>query len=173
MERWYVLFCKPRQEFHVRDQLSQKRFEPYLPVLPDPPQRPPQPSRRRARRPLFPRYLFVRLDLTRTSPDVIRWTPGLCSFVTFGDAFATVGDEVIVHIERRLSQWRQEQRQPFRPGERVRLRPDHPLGALDAVFERPLSDGARAQILLDFLGRLSRCQVAMEDLRPVEAPVWA
>jgi len=55
----------------------------------------------------------------------------------------------------------------------VRLRPDHPLAALDVIFERTLSDGARAQVLLDFLGRLTHCQVALEDLQPLDAPVWA
>jgi transcriptional antiterminator RfaH len=163
MENWYVLFSKPHKECQVREQLELKGVRAYLPLLPE---RPQAPSRRR---PLFPRYLFARLDLERVSADTIRWLPGITGFVTFGNDLATVDDSVVAYIESRLSQMRQQVQSPFTPGEHVRLRAGHPLAMLDAVFEKPLSDAKRACILVDLLGRLTRCEVEMADLETLSA----
>jgi len=42
---------------------------------------------------------------------------------------------------------------------------------LDAVFEKPLSDAKRACILVDLLGRLTRCEVEMVDLETMSSLV--
>ncbi len=165
MEHWYVLFSKPRKEFQVCEQLLQRGLQAYLPLMPKMPG-----ALRRGQQPLFPRYLFARLDLGRVLPDTVRWTPGLVGFVTFGDEPAFVDDAVIAHIERRLTQMREQTLSPFQPGQQVTLRPGHPLAALDAVFERPLSGGKRAQILVNLLGRLTRCEVEMNCLEAVSWP---
>ena len=165
MEHWYVLFSKPCREFQVREQLALGGLRAYLPLAPASPA-----TRRRRPQPLFPRYLFARLDLGRVLPDAVRWLPGLVGFVTFGDELATVDDAVIEHIEQRLVQMRQQGFASFQPGQHVVLRTGHPLSALDAVFEKPLSGGKRAQILIDLLGRLTSCEVEMSSLQAA-APV--
>jgi transcriptional antiterminator RfaH len=167
MDKWYVLFSKPNQENQVRDQLLRRSVRVYLPFLPD---------ARRARgarpRPLFPRYLFACLDLGIIAPDTVRWLPGLTSFVTFGDDYAMVDDALIAHIERRLAQMQHQAVSPFRPGQSVRLPPDHPMAMLDAVFEKPMSDQKRACILVTVLGRLTRCEVDMSLLQASDALAW-
>jgi len=40
---------------------------------------------------------------------------------------------------------------------------------LEAVFEQTLKPAERAWVLIDFLGRMSKVQVAVEDLEPVGA----
>jgi transcription antitermination factor NusG len=83
--------------------------------------------------------------------------------VMFGDDYATLDQQVVDFIARRLSQAQRRDHMPFSAGQRVRLRPGHPFAALGAVFEQPLSEGKRAAILLETLGRLVRCEVAMDD----------
>lgn len=165
MENWYVLFTKPNSETKVSDQLAERGMHPYLPLIPRPIEA--RPSRSR---PLFPRYLFVRVDLSHTSPDTIRWIPGLIGFVTFGDDRAQVSDAIVAHLERRLLEMQSHPQIPFAPGQRVCFRADHPLAALDAVFEKPLSDQKRARILINVLGRLAHCEVAISDLRAAALP---
>ena len=161
MEHWYVLFTKPRKESQLYEQLLLKGLPAYLPLM--------QAAMRRRQQPLFPRYLFARLDLTHILPDTVKWIPGLTGFVTFGDEYAVVDDTVIMHLERRLAQMHARGFVPFQPGQRVYLRTENALSELDAVFERPLSGGERAQILISFLGRLTRCEVEMSSLEAADA----
>jgi len=165
MQQWYVLFSKPRKESQVCEQLLQRGLQAYLPLMPKS-----LGAQRRKQLPLFPRYLFARLDLGRVSPDTIKWVPGLVGLVTFGEEPAAVDDAVVVHIERRLAQMQQQKLAPFQPGQRVILRAGHPLSALDVVFERALSGGKRAQILINLLGRLTRCEVERSCLEAVGSP---
>jgi transcriptional antiterminator RfaH len=159
LEHWYILYSKPAQEFRVRDQLARKGICAYLPLSPRPAR-----WQQLKQRPFFPCYLFARLDLNHVSPDTIRWLPGLAGFVTFGDELAIIDDSVIAHIEHRLALLRQREHDPFQAGQQVKLPVGHPLAALDAVFEKSLSDKKRACILINVLGRLTRCEVAMADL---------
>ena len=166
MECWYVLFSKPCKEFLLRDQLALKGVEVYLPLLPS--------GRAETRpHPLFPRYLFARLDLAAVSPTTLGWTPGLSRMVMFGDDYAILDQQVVDFIARRLSQAQRRDHMPFTAGQRVRLRPGHPFAALEAVFEQPLSEGKRAATLLETLGRLVRCEVAMDDLERPNAREWS
>jgi transcriptional antiterminator RfaH len=161
MPAWHVLFTKPRQEDHLQAQLTQAGIETYLPRFP-------RPQRRStAAKPLFPRYLFARLAEAQVHPTEIRWTPGLSHVVRIADEYAMVDNAVIEHIRRRLAQIRAKGSAPFRPGQVVKLPEGHPLGDLEVIFEKSLSGGARAQVLIHILGRLTRADVEMVDLSPV------
>lgn len=162
MRPWYVLFTKPRQERDVRDRLAQQEIETYLPLLP--PLRPAQ-----AARPLFPRYLFARFDMTVVPVERIRWTPGLVSILMFDGKYAVVGNEVIAYLRERIAGLEARRRVPYAPGQRVRLPADHPFAKMEAIFEKPCSDAKRAYILLEALGRIVRCQVELTHLEPAEA----
>ena len=111
---------------------------------------------------------IVRLDLSTVSPDALKWTSRLSYLVTFRNRYAVVQDAIIAHIKHRLGEMQWQKDSPFQPGQCVRLCRDHPLSLLDAVFEKPLSNGARAYILIEALGRLFRCEVGMSDLKSVE-----
>jgi transcriptional antiterminator RfaH len=168
MSGWHVLFTKPRQEAQVQAQLTEARIETYLPRFPR--SAPGRAHRRRhsAAKPLFPRYLFAQLTEAQVHPADIRWTPGLSHIVRMADEYAMVDDAVIQHIRRRLAQLGAKRSAPFRRGQRVTLPEGHPLRDLEVVFEKPLSGGARAQVLVQLLGRLTRADVDMADLSPLE-----
>ena len=162
MKRWYVLYSKPRKEAFLRDELVRRGIEAYLPFLP--------PSGRRRRpKPLFFRYLFAHLDMESVLPEIIKWLPGLTSFLSFGGQYAIIDDAIIEHIRRRVTQMEQHRDTPFRRGQRVRIAADHPMAMLDAVFDGSLSGGARAHILVQALGRLTRFEVDADWLEPAEA----
>lgn len=160
MEQWYVLYSKPHQEFRLRDELVQKGIQAYLPTCPPK-------GRQKSPQPLFFRYLFARLDLERATPQIVWWLPGLTCFVMFGDEYATVPDQVLNYIRQRTSEMAQREAEPFHYGQRVRITGNHPLAQLDAVFERNLSSGARAHVLVETLGRLVRCEIDLDALEAV------
>jgi transcription antitermination factor NusG len=161
VEQWYVLYSKPHKEFRLRDALTQKGVQAYVPTCPPK-------GRQKSPQPLFFRYLFARLDLEQATPQIVRWLPGLTCFVQFGDTYAVVPDQVITYIQQRAAAMGQREAAPFRPGQRVRIVGNHPLAQLDAVFERDLSSSARAHILVETLGRLVRCEVELEALEAIE-----
>ncbi|NLD44969.1 MAG: hypothetical protein GX657_15920 [Chloroflexi bacterium] len=160
MGEWYVLYSKPRKERLLHDQLTQRGVEAFLPMFPPH-------GRQQAPHALFPRYLFARLDADQMSPAVVNWLPGLTSFVRFGGEYAIVPDAVVSYVRRRAAEMQSRGAAPFLHGQPVRITGDHPLAQLSAVFDRPLSGGARARILIELLGRLTRCDVDVRDLEPI------
>lgn len=163
---WYALYTKPRCERAVSLRLRSKGFETYLPAVTV------DGSRGRTfRRPFFPRYLFVRLDLSTDALSSVRWTPGLKHVVRFGESPAVVPDEAIALIQERLAAMDDGgglQAHGFRRGDRVRIR-SGPFADFEAVFEGSLKPAERAWVLVDFLGRMSKVQVDVEELEPAGA----
>ena len=96
--------------------------------------------------------------------------------VSFGERPAIVPDEIIALVRKRLAAIeaaggrfdRLTTKLPghgFQPGDRVRIR-SGPFADFEAVFEQALKPAERAWVLIDFLGRMSKVRVAVEDLEP-------
>jgi len=161
---WYALFTKPRCERVVSERLRSKGFETCLPAITMDGSRGSPVTQ-----PFFPRYLFVRLDPSTDPLSLVRWTPGLKHVVSFGERPAVVPDQVIALIRKRLAAIEAAGGLPahgFRPGDRVRIR-SGPFADFEAVFKQTLKPAERAWVLIDFLGRMSKVQVAVDDLEPV------
>jgi transcriptional antiterminator RfaH len=161
MTHWYALHAKPHKERQVCGFLQSEGVEVYLPLIPV--------GRRGQYRflPFFSCYLFARLDGAADLSSV-RWTPGLRRIVSFGGRPAKVPDEVIDDIQHRLA-WMLEAGEtnyPFQRGDRVVVRKG-PLADLEAIFEERLSSRDRARILVDCLGRWTRCEVEVDALKRV------
>lgn len=158
MEHWYALYTKPHKEHHVNSFLESRGFETYLPTIQ---------VRRNGKRktePFFSCYLFVRMDPAAAFPSV-HWTPGLRRIVSFGGKPAVVPDHAISLIQRRVVEMGELDypRCRFKSGERVVIK-DGPLKHFEAVFDRALSNRDRAMVLVDLLGRWTRCEVDVSYL---------
>lgn len=170
MNRWYVLFAKPKKETQVQQQLEEMDVGTFLPLMPR--------TRLRGRqvdRPLFPRYLFAQLQRFPGGVGAANWLPGLVCVVRFGGEYALVPSEVLDDMRWRLCVEEQRARTPFQRGQRLRLAADGPLGPLEVLFEQQLADGKRAHVLIEILGRLTRSEVSIEDLArvaPAASGLW-
>ncbi|GAB4566145.1 MAG: hypothetical protein Kow0047_17290 [Anaerolineae bacterium] len=168
MLRWYALHTHPHRELQVADLLSAKGVEVFLPMIPQ-----------RRRRigwidvPLFPCYLFARLDLAASGILDVQWTPGLRRVVAFGNEPVPIPDDVIERLQKRVEEVAMAGGLPahnFRPGDRLIVR-DGPLQGLEVVFEGPMRPSERVRVLVDFLGRLSRAEIpvdAVERAQPTQ-----
>jgi transcriptional antiterminator RfaH len=158
MEHWYALYTKPHKEHHVSRFLQSRGFETYLPTIQV------RKNGKSKTEPFFSCYLFVRLDPAAALPSV-RWTPGLRRIVNFGGAPAVVPDHAISLIRRRVVEMGELDYSGcrFKPGDRLRIE-GGPLRDFEAVFERALSSQDRAVVLVDLLGRLTRCEVDVSYL---------
>src|SRR5689334_19348174 len=90
---WYVIYCKPQKEGYAQFHLKLKGIEVFFPRLSLP-----SGSRERQRIiPLFPNYIFVRIDLSSEYNSVL-WSPGVKRFVSFGENPAPLDDSVAVYL---------------------------------------------------------------------------
>ncbi len=164
MEAWYVVHAKARQERLAAEHLTRQDYHIYLPLLRSP-------KRRRGRwrdvvEPLFPGYLFIRLDLQRHNTAPIRSTYGVTGLVRFGGEPCPVPEHL---VERLLSasadaEGTIQQEHLFQSGDRVEIAAG-PLAGLKGIFLA--ADGRdRAHLLLDFLGRSNRVGVSQHHLIP-------
>jgi len=82
-ERWFVVQSRPRQELYAAQQLSRQEFHTFVPRL--------RKTVRHARRQhsvlaaLFPRYLFVALDLERDRWRSVLGTFGVTTMIMDGE----------------------------------------------------------------------------------------
>jgi len=162
MKHWYTLQTKPKSEYRVAAILQQRQIETYLPEIGAA-----KVQQAEKKAPLFPCYLFMRLDLNVTAFSQWQWTPGLRRIVSFGHVPVPLPDQVIDLIRQRVQQINATSDKPahsFKPGDPVRII-DGPLKDMEAIFAGPTTPGERVQVLLTILGRLSRVQVQAAHLK--------
>jgi transcriptional antiterminator RfaH len=162
--QWYVVHTKPTRELMVSSLIEdQLDLSVYLPEVIE--------SRRNNKRkvPLFPRYLFVRADLSQTPSQAVNALPGVLHLVSFGGLPQPMSDREIEALRNRLDALNAQgglPSHPFRPGDEVRLM-DGPLQGLEAVFLGPMTPSQRVRVLLEFLGTEREAEVALESIERV------
>ncbi len=165
MKRWYAIHTKPRQEALAAENLRRQAFEIFLPRIK---------QRRRHRRqwqekvePLFPRYLFIRLDLGNDNIAPIRSTYGVSKLVSFAGQPATVPDPLIDALTQASDSdtgLLHPEKDPFEAGATVTIM-DGPLHGLEAIFK--VHDGEqRSIILLELLGKTQQISIDRDHLAP-------
>jgi transcriptional antiterminator RfaH len=159
--RWYVVQTHTHAETKAAHHLERQGFGVYLPRY--------LKNRRHARRvetvaaPLFPRYLFVLVDIAVQPWRCVRSTIGISSLVSCGDEPTPVSVSVIDALrsredERGFIGLKAPLR--FARGDRVRV--------LDGVFSEcaglfdAMTDSERVTVLLDLLGRKVRVVMDMD-----------
>jgi transcriptional antiterminator RfaH len=152
---WYVVETQPHAENRAALNLRRQGFETYLPRY--------RKQRRHARRveivgtPLFPRYLFVAIDVATQRWRAIQSTFGVIRLVTNGDVPALIAGDVVDGLKKREDDQgfvHIGNNSVFASGQKIRV--------LDGAFEACLglfegiAESERVAILLDILGRKVR-----------------
>jgi len=157
--RWYVVHTQPNREACADLNLRRQGFRTYLPRYAR--------RRRHARRedtvarPLFPRYVFVALDLARDRWRAIHSTFGVSRLVLASEAPLPVPDGVVDEIRaRETGDGLVTLGLPANlgPGSRVRLI-EGIFADARGMLER-IVDERRVAVLLELLGREVRVLVA-------------
>jgi transcriptional antiterminator RfaH len=152
---WFVVQTQVNGEAKAARNLLRQGYEVYLPRY--------LKRRRHARkvdfvpRPLFPRYMFVAIDMAAQRWRPIQSTFGVSRMVCNGDDPAAVPDGVIPALKAREDDKgfvKMDVRSNFSPGDKVRVL----AGAFmdNAGLFDSFSDHDRVSILLDMLGRKVR-----------------
>ena len=162
VKSWYLVYTKPRQEETALTNLARQGYGAYLP-------RARQWRRRSGRRvqvvePLFPRYLFICLDVQTDNWGPIRSTLGVASLVRFGHEPAKVPDELVAFLRKQESQgglhvWAEP---TFEAGDRVSVAEGAFQGYKGILLAKTSRE--RVVVLLDILGKQVRTQIPSSQL---------
>lgn len=159
MSRWYVAQTLPRAEEMACINLERQGFGAYLPRY----RRERRHARRRdvVRSPLFPGYIFVRMD-----PDTAPWrsingTFGIKQLICSGERPTAVPEGVVEDIVGREDDdgLVALQSRAFRKGEALRI-VSGAMADCFGLFDR-MADRDRVVLLLDLLGRKVRVQAPL------------
>jgi len=159
--RWVAVHTHPHREHIAIENLVRQGFESYCPMI-----------RRRVRharrtnevlRPLFPCYLFVRID-----PQSQRWRPiestyGVRSLVRFGDQLGFVDNAFIESIKaREVDGAIVKPAEPYRPGQQIRIAGGPFEGLVATIIS--MNERDRLTVLMDLLNQRVRVQIAARDI---------
>lgn len=164
--QWYVVHTHAHQEEKARRNLARQEFETFLPRY--------LKRRRHARRtdwvpaPLFPRYLFVAMDVAFSRWRAISSTIGVSHLVCQGSAPRPVPNDIIDEIRARMNEKGLvlvEAPPPFAKGEVLKVT-GGPLADSFGLFDCT-TDEDRVILLLDLMGRRVAVTLPLESVAPI------
>ena len=145
---WYVLRTKPRSDRIAFENLEKNGYNVFFPEIDIP-----ITGQMYKRTPLFPGYLFIRLDPQKSWP-LVELIPGVLGWLRSDGKIPSIGDEVISELRKRVKfiaddggLWTK-----FKPGQIVRV-VSGKLEGLARVVEEPRSPESKVRVLLEIMGR--------------------
>jgi transcription elongation factor/antiterminator RfaH len=160
MRDWYAVYSNRNKEQQAQFHLSLRGVECYFPRLHIPSSRP---SRSRIV-PLFPNYLFVRVNIAMESHLVI-WTPGVKRIVSFSDQPIPIDDSVVRFLQAQANDKGIIQaRSRLQPGEEVEIS-GGPFDGLMGIIQSPPDNRGRVKVLLTLLSRQVSVKFGVEFIK--------
>lgn len=162
MSYWAVAQTESQREHVAANFLRQNAYETYLPRIAA------KTGARERVVPLFPTYLFVRIEERWWS---IRWTIGVLRVLMSDEHPAVISDKTIRAIQRREGEngLVKLPKPPgiFKQGDPVVIRGDNSFSGLVGVFDG-MAAHDRVRVLLVLMGRQVPISVRTVDIRPIE-----
>jgi len=162
-QRWYAVQCLSNREFVAATQLRNQGFTTFLPCQ--------LKTRRHARRfdsvrrPLFPGYLFVQLDLSRDRWRSINGTLGVARLVGHAEMPSAAPAGSIEAIRSACDGFDVVNRSgDIAPGDMIRVARG-PFSDLVGKLER-LDSAARVHVLLELMGRRASVVLSRDQIIP-------
>jgi transcriptional antiterminator RfaH len=161
---WYVIHTKPSNEHRVETNLSNQEIEVFLPLLE---------TFQYANgkmipkiKPLFPNYLFARLDLNLHYYKV-KYTRGVNKILGVGSEPIPISEKVIETIKERIGENNLVKfNDGLEEGNIVQFT-SGPFKDLMGVFDKKMSDGKRVRVLLSLIGVDVPVQVSRYQIKKV------
>jgi transcriptional antiterminator RfaH len=164
MKQWYVVHTHTLGETKALFHLKRQGFDAYLPLY--------KKTRRHARkvdvvaRPLFPRYLFVSLNIATDRWWSVQSTVGVSHLVCHGEHPTAVPGGMIDALRRREDAdgyCAISELDAFKKGQVVEIS-DGPFSDFMGIFDA-VSDTDRVYILLNLMGREVRVRVSVQAVK--------
>ena len=160
---WYLVQTKPHQETRALINLERQGFECYLPLLTK--EKRVGRKIKNVKEPLFPRYLFVRLDPSQQGKSFhpIKSTIGVSKLVLFGDQLARAQDSLIEYLKNKEMNYSANPLKIYTKGEKLTVS-EGAFSGFEVVYQmsRPYD---RAVVLIELLRHPTELTVSISSLR--------
>ncbi len=166
MKHWHLLMSKPREDERAEQHLLNQGYELFRPILR-------QMAIRKGKQvavlePLFPRYLFIRLDDVLSNWATIRSTRGVAGMVRFTELPAKVPDSLIEFIRSQCTKGNiidttEEKPYVFSQGDEIEITEGSFRGIKAIIKEQIAQD--RVLLLLNLLGKEQELEVSLNQVK--------
>lgn len=153
-QHWFVIYSKPQKEEFAQAHLRQKGVEVFFPRL----LLPRSSQKRKLIVPLFPNYLFVRINLWLQYYAVL-WAPGVKNFISFNDSPAPLDDAIACYLVGNANeQGIIEAQSSLKAGQEVQICGGSFAGLVGLLQDVPDAKG-RVSVLMNLLNREVKVRV--------------
>jgi transcriptional antiterminator RfaH len=158
---WYVIQTKPANEHRVETHLLNQGIEVLLPMLET--FQYPYGNMVQKIKPLFPNYLFGKLDIN-VHYYKVKWTRGVSKILGIGNEPIPISEQVIEKIKEQMGENNLIKLDDGLEKGNIVQFTSGPFKELMGVFDKKMSDGKRIKVLLTLVGvdvpvQVSRWQV--------------
>jgi transcriptional antiterminator RfaH len=164
MNRWFLIYCKPNQEARAENNLVRQGYTIYRPTVSVINKTTTKGQKNTKSKSLFPRYLFININVEQQSVAPIASTLGVVQIVKFGNKLASASERLINELKINEQKRLTEQASPSKPSKGDVVYIDtHGFEQVKAIYCNPCGD-ERAMILMSILGNESRVSVPLQSL---------
>jgi len=155
-KQWYVIYTKPKGEELARSHLTLKGIDVFFPRL----LLPAALGKRKPIIPLFPNYLFVRIQIFEEY-RYVAWSPGVKRFVAFNSIPVPLDVNVVKYLMQQAnSDGIIKARSKLKVGEEVLIN-GGPFKGLNGIIKEPPNAKGRLRVLMDLLSRQVQVEVPL------------
>jgi len=164
MNEWFAAHTQTKSEEKAAQHLIRQGFGVYLPRY--------MKRRNHARKidyiaaPLFPRYIFVAMDIAKAQWRAISSTVGISHLICNGNKPIAIPESIINSIREKENESgyiRVAEKESFHEGQAVDI-VSGPFQDLTGIFQA-MSDSERVMVLLEVLGRHVKARIPLSALR--------
>ena len=159
--RWCAVYTKAQKEDFAELNLRQRGIDTFFPKLFLPKVK----KRQKQIVPLFPNYLFVRLNLLSDEHGFVTWCPGVKRLLTFDGIPAIVEQSVMVFLMGQAApDGTISARSNVKVGQRVSI-DGGPFDGLVGIIEKPPDARGRVKVLLELLKRPVKVDIPVQFIK--------
>jgi len=166
MQHWHLLMTKPREDARAEQNLLNQGYELFRPLL-----RQYQVKKGKqvaVSEPLFPRYLFIRLDDVLSNWAKIRSTRGVARLVRFSDLPAIVPDHMIGELRSQckgenIIDLTENKPYVYEKGEEIEITVGSFRGIRAIIKEQMAQD--RVVLLMNLLGKEQEIEIPLSQIK--------
>ena len=161
--KWFLVYTKAREEERAKKNLENQGFEIFLPMISYAKENQPKSF---LLKPMFPRYLFIRINAERDNWAPIKSTRGVSHLVIFGDILAEVPNFVVKFLKTKVDKHdiakQKVIRKKFQKGDKLVIKKGVLQGNEATFFSTTGKE--RVRILLQLMNKLIITEVPEHNI---------
>jgi len=161
--QWFLVYTKAREEERAQKNLENQGFKTFFPMIAYENINQPKSF---SYKPMFPRYLFVSMNIERDNWTHIKSTRGVSHLVIFGDKLAAIPNPVVTFLKTKVDDnnivEQKVSRQEFQKGDKLVVKKGILKGKEGTFLSSTSKD--RVRILLKLMNELIVTEVPEHDV---------